>query len=559
MKKWALLVSAWFLTLGVCAERSWQRFYPDDPLWREPQITIKKPVAVKRSKISDFFENSSARKPHGEIAPAGDVNTLGGVPDSAWFHNRIGTGKMSSEDVVRGPDRGNGPDMSSQWQITDPKTEGITAGFKMKDRRGDTYFVKLDPLNYPQLTTSAEVISTKFFYAFGYNVPENYLAFVRRDQLRVGPEAIKDGFTEKLLDKLLEKAPRRPDGTYQVMASRRIEGDPIGQFKFRGTRPDDPNDVIPHENRRELRGFRLICAWLNHTDIDAINTLDVFVGKDQGLVKHYLIDFGTTLGSGAYEPHRPRLGNEYGVQWDNIAKSIVSLGLWEREWQKIDYPDYPSIGNFEARHFHPELWKPDLLNPAFERMRLSDAFWAAAIISRFSDQIVRNVVKVGRLSDPQSEAYLLRTLLDRRDRILSYYLSRMNPIDRFEVVQKASRSDMHFVNLGAETGVGQAESYEYTWYSYDNQLDRLKRLDGPHTVALESIPLPKGSTEGFLALQCRTIGRDRPDWAKPVVVYLKRERSGYRVIGLEREEENSQQDLERRRQLAERRGQAPAE
>jgi len=560
MKKWALFIPAWFLVLGFSAELSWQRFYPDDPLWEEPQITIKKPVAVKRSEISDFFDSSTARKPHGEIPPAGDVNTVGGVPDSAWFENRIGTGKMSVEDVVRGPNQGDGPDLGSGWEITDTKGEGVTAGFKIKDGRGDTYFVKLDPVNYPQLTTSAEVISTKFFYAFGYNVPENYLAFVRRDQLRLSSEAVKEGFTERQLDQMLKKAPLRPDGTYQVLASRKIEGDPVGQFEFWGTRPDDANDVIPHENRRELRGFRLFCAWLNHIDIDAINTLDVFVGKkDKGYVKHYLIDFGTTMGSGAFEPQRPRVGHEYSVDWGNIGKSILTLGLWEREWQKIKYPDFPSVGNFEARHFHPELWRPDYLNPAFERMRPGDAFWAAAIMSRFSDEIVREVVKAGRLSDPKAERYMLNTLLDRRDKILSYYLSGMNPIDRFRIDRRGDGWQLTFVNLGAETGVGQADSYEYTWYSYENQSDRLKRLGDTHTVGLEAIPIPKESRDGFLAVQCRTISRDKPDWAKPVLVYLKRDRSGYRVIGLEREEENGQHDLERRRQLAERRDAGSAE
>ena len=308
----------------------------------------------------------------------------------------------------------------------------------------------------------------------------------------LGEKAIRQGFTEKLFDRLLEKAPRRPDGTWQVIASLKIEGDPVGGFKWHGTRPDDPNDVIPHENRRELRGGRLFCAWLNHTDVNTKNTLDVFVGKkDSGYVKHYLIDFGTTLGSGAFEPHRARLGSEYAVDWADTAKSMITLGLWEREWQKIEFPDYPTIGNFEARHFHPELWKPDQLNPAFLRMRLGDAFWAASILSQFSDRVVSRVVKEGRLSDAQAEAYLIRTLLDRRDKILSYYLSLMNPIDRFQVQQSAARSELHFANIGAETGVGQADSYEYTWYSYDNSSDRLKRLDGPRRVGLESIPIPR--------------------------------------------------------------------
>ena len=33
------------------------------------------------------------------------------------------------------------------------------------------------------MASGAEVISTKFFHAFGYHVPENYLATFRRDAL----------------------------------------------------------------------------------------------------------------------------------------------------------------------------------------------------------------------------------------------------------------------------------------------------------------------------------------------------------------------------------------
>jgi len=402
------------------------------------------------------------------------------------------------------------------------------------------------------LTTSAEVISTKFFHAFGYYVPENYLVFLRREDLRLGSEAAKAGFTQKQLDELLEMAPRRPDGKYQALASRKIEGEPIGQFKFWGTRPDDPNDIFRHENRRELRGLRLFCAWLNHVDIDTINTMDVFIGKkDRGHVRHYLIDFGTTLGSGAFEPQRPRVGHEYPTAWGPILKSVFSLGLWEREWQKIDYPDYPQVGNFEAAHFRPERWIPDYRNPAFDRTRLNDAFWATSIIAEFSDEMIRQIVRVGSISDRKAEDYLIATLLERRDRILRYYLSRINPVDRFQVLAARTELRLAFRNLAARTGLPLPDSYEYTWYAFDNQSDELRRVAAPQNVRQESIPFPNGTRYSHLVAEFRTISRN-PEWAKPVLVYLQREQAGYRIIGIDREEESRQLDLPKRRQLAER-------
>ena len=64
------------------------------------------------------------------------------------------------------------------------------------------------------------------------------------------------------------------DGTYRVVASKGISGKDVGPFRYYGTRPDDPNDIHPHEHRRELRAMRVFGAWLNHDDSRAINTRD---------------------------------------------------------------------------------------------------------------------------------------------------------------------------------------------------------------------------------------------------------------------------------------------
>ena len=59
-------------------------------------------------------------------------------------------------------------------------------------------------------------------------------------------------------------------------------------------RRDDPNDIFAHEDRRELRGLRVFCAWLNHDDSRGINSLDMLETADgRGWVKHYMFDFGS--------------------------------------------------------------------------------------------------------------------------------------------------------------------------------------------------------------------------------------------------------------------------
>jgi hypothetical protein len=73
-------------------------------------------------------------------------------------------------------------------------------------------------------------------------------------------------------------------------------------------RDDDPNDLIPHEHRRDLRGLRLISAWLNDNDIREGNTLDMYVEEDgRRFLKHYLIDAGSALGSDTTHPNIDRM------------------------------------------------------------------------------------------------------------------------------------------------------------------------------------------------------------------------------------------------------------
>ena len=90
-----------------------------------------------------------------------------------------------------------------------------------------------------------------------------------------------------------------------------LPGKILGGFRYAGTRPDDPNDIVPHEHRRELRALRVFGAWTNLTDLKAGNTLDTLVTENgRTFVKHYLQDVGSTFGM-ANRPHEWDIGWEY--------------------------------------------------------------------------------------------------------------------------------------------------------------------------------------------------------------------------------------------------------
>ena len=147
------------------------------------------------------------------------------------------------------------------------------------------------------------------------------------------------------LDLVFDRAARLPNGRYRVLVSKFAPGRPIGNFRYYGTRPDDPNDIVAHEHRRELRAARVFAAWLNHDDSRGINSLDMVETTDgRAWVKHYMFDFGSILGSGTVYAQRHRAGNEYIFEQRPGWLTLLTLGLYVRPWMTIDYPDVPGLG-----------------------------------------------------------------------------------------------------------------------------------------------------------------------------------------------------------------------
>ena len=530
----------WALVAVASADA--QRVLPDDPLRVDHDtLPIEKPGEVELSTLYDVFEHTFKHRPGDAIPRAQNANTLGEVPNSSWFTNRIGVRDMSIDEIVRGPETTGGPDLSQPLTIIAGKSGGITPGFTIQDARGDIYFVKFDPRKHPNLSTAPDVIVSKFFYMFGYNVPENYIAYLQPEQLRIGPKARvkvrgkKTPMGPAYLEEVFSKAAAREDGSIRVIASRGLQGEPVGPFKFYGTRGDDPNDIVPHEHRRELRGYRVFCAWLNHDDSRSLNTLDMYVRNgERGHLVHNLIDFSSTLGSGSnaarqIAPQNPRAGNEYIMEAKPFLKTAFSLGLWERPWRKVkyEYPMYAELGRIESQRFQPQLWKSEYPNPAFERMQLDDAFWATRIVARVSDEAIGALVRQGQYTSKAAEQHLTQTLIERRDKIVRYYFSQLNPLDAFRI----EGDELVFRNLGEEAGIARAQTYEYEWFTFGNQTETSTALAVRGTSRRPRLALP--SADAWLQVRLRTRSDAAPLWHKAVDVYIRmRDRS---VVGIERE------------------------
>jgi hypothetical protein len=526
-----------------------QKFLPDDPLLRDhDDLHAPMPRAIELSSGYDVIENTFFRKgpAKGTIKPASNVNTVGEVPDSSWWTNRIGARPMSIEELVRGPNQSDGPDVAGTWTVIRGKAGGITPGFTIRDSRGDVYFIKLDPAKYFGLSTGAEQIGTRFFHAFGYFVPESWIVYVRKERILVGHEATIRVLGRKPramvpsdLERILKGAAGLPDGRLRFVASKAVPGKVIGPHKYFGTRPDDPNDVIPHEDRRELRGYRVFCAWLNHDDSRSLNSLDSYVAEGgRSYVKHYLQDFSSILGSGsdwrrAVAPQNPRAGNEYIIELGPIARTALSFGIWERPWYGIKYEVYPQVGGIEATAFDPDAWRPEFPNAAFQSMLPVDAFWAARIVSKFSDEAIRAIVEQGDFHGPEAASHLARMIIERRDKVVARYLRILNPLADFRLVSGAAGPEIAFTNYGEDAGLGSVEAYEYEWFRFENASGATEPLGPTARAARRAIPLPAPRPE-YLMVRIRSIAAGVEAWKKRVNVFL-RTTGELKIVGIERE------------------------
>jgi hypothetical protein len=150
------------------------------------------------------------------------------------------------------------------------------------------------------------------------------------------------------------------------------------------------------------------------------------------------------------------------------------------------------------------------------------------------DDLLRAAVAAGDLGDPESEAFLVKALGERRDAIGRTYLAAINPIADPSL---DARGVLTFRNAAVDAGVAAAPaSYRAAWFAFDNATGATRSL-GASSGAAPRLPPPEGfeaPSSEFVKVELSARGAPNPSWERPVHAYFHRENGGWRLVGFER-------------------------
>ena len=472
---------------------------------------------------------------------AANVNALDEVPDSSWFQNRLSVRQLSTEELVRGSCTAPPPEAEFPWTVIGAKLEGQTPGFRIRTAKGHVYFLEFDFPRQPELASIAGVFGSRVYFAAGFNAVCDRVAFLREEDMVVPPLEKQKGnkrISPEQVHEILTHAPPPQDGKYRVKASFLAEGEPLGNWRWAGTKDDDPNDIVPHEDRRELRATRLLTAWINHYDTGDNQTLSMWIptGDGRGWVRHHMIDWNDSLGflwAPELDQISRRLGYAYYFDLGIIGRDFINLGLRQEPWDRAHFgPTGETLGYFDDADFVPEEWKSGYPNPAFARMTERDAAWMARILARFTDERIDALLGEARADTPLVRSELLRILKGRRDKILRRFLLRLSSFTEPVLETRGGLRWLCLQDRAEEAGMGAPPDPWAAVWSDSRQSVRTKVERTPGGVCAQ---VPAGVPD-YVVIDVYT-GRTGQGAAR---LHL---RSG-QLLGLERPEEQSPGPME---------------
>jgi len=415
-----------------------------------------------------------------------DINNFDEVADSTWFTNRLGRSNI--------PAVKNAPPVFGRTVPVTILISGPSPRFVVEDSVGEKVMLKFDTNETPGLSTGAELIANRLLFAAGYNLPDCYIINFDLTTLKIGKDAkVGTNYNDvhPLTQADLETAVKTIiDGKkrhIRTLALKAMPGDVIGPFSFSGKRGDDSNDRIPHEHRRELRGYKVFSSYLNSTNSLVAETMDMFipVEKEKGYLQHYLFDLSSAFGDGK-SPFEPA---------------------------------------------DPLSWSPKYPNRAFNLMTPRDAFWAAHILSKLPDGLIEEIVKKAEFPRHETTSDFIKNLKERRDKIIKYWFAKIPPIVEFSLDSDDNGFVVSFKNLSAN----EKFHYRYQLRSYSG---RQRLIDWTETstpaIRADGNISHRMKEKRLYTLRLQAKKENDKWWSPSIDIYLMKENGRTTMLGFQR-------------------------
>jgi hypothetical protein len=349
------------------------------------------------------------------ILPAGDVNSMDEVPSSSWFTPRgddVGT-------MARGPEGPGAPRPPFTVLSDDARAVGST-GFSISDARGQRYEMLIDPAERPEMRTGAVAIAARLTWALGLNTFPVYITSVRAEHFWRSEAGTPD------VPAILASGAPAVLGSYRVAALALPPSVWIGYALEAGTRGDDPNDVVPHENRRTLRALKVFASWIALSGLGPPKTMDRYVGSPgEGHVVHFLAGLDDALGTDDVVRVTDLPPGQGG---GSPLMRLITLGLAPNPARRPTQVEIPALGQLDA-DVDPRGFGPSIPYEPADRLTPSDAYWAAKRIAALSPSHIALAIEAARLSDRRARRILQDVLEARRKRVIGHWFEGVTPVE----------------------------------------------------------------------------------------------------------------------------------
>jgi hypothetical protein len=375
--------------------------------------------------------------------PGGDVNSMDEVPYSSWFVPRhVDIGAMA-----RGAD-GVGPPRPPFTVLGDRPRALSSLGFTVSDARGERYEMVIDPPDRPEMRTGATAIAARLAWALGFYTPEAYISYVR-------PEHFwrSEAGTPDVLAMLTSGAPPVL-GSFRVTALSLPPSFWLGYAEESGTRGDDPNDIVAHEDRRLLRSLKVFASWMSLSGLGPSKTMDRYVGAPgEGHVVHFLVGLDDALGADEVVRVTDLPPGEGG---GSPFVRLVTLGLAPNPARRPTQVEIPALGQLQPE-VDPGEFAPSTPYAPIERLTPADAYWAAKRVAALSAAHIALAIEAGKFSDRRARQEMQTALEARRERVASYWFERVTPIE----LRKIEGTQLTLRDEAIHNGWARVETTDY--------------------------------------------------------------------------------------------------